>query len=302
MVKSRLADNKRFSRSVVYGLLSACVLSTAALTGCATLQSSAPAGSYGVPVTDRTIAQRILDQSIVNTAKTNINAMDPTLYKRSRIGVDSFYSQVLLTGEVPDEDTKKKVVQIVSAMPDVKEVYDKLTVGPQKGTSYTVHDGYISSKINAKIIANNAISSSQIKVVSDDGIVYVMGKLTPTQRGHLMNIVESTVGIKELVLLTELIDNNGVPIDESSVIQETQLEPPDRFYTTAPEPVAYPATQQAANTAVPQNNNAQTQGSVNNTQPTTNQQPITQGPSRPRSGEPYASPYIEMYKNQVPGW
>lgn len=308
MVRSGLF-NKFINRSAFSTVVSASVVSLAMLSGCTTMQTGKPAGSYGVAVTDRTVAQRILDKSIENTAKTNINAMDPTLHKRSRISVDSFYSTVLLTGEVPDEQTKKNVVSIVSSMPDVKQLYDKLNVGPQKGTSYTVHDGYISSKINTKILANDAISSSQVKVVTDDGVVYVLGKLTPTQRGHLVNIIESTVGIKELVLLTDLIDDNGVKIDESMVSQETNLEPPDNHYTVAPDTNAYPVQQGTVQSGSYSNTSNQlpvSQAPVNQT--SINQTPVTQAPSQGPSqrtrpqGEPYASPYVEMYKDQVPGW
>lgn len=289
MMTSWLLDTKSLSRALYCTILSAGVL-----TGCATIQTTAPASSYGVPVTDRTIAQRILDKSIENTAKTNINAMDPSLHRRSRIGVDSFYSEVLLTGEVPDEETKKNVVKIVTSMPDVKKVYDKLNIGPQKGTSYTVHDGYISSKINAKILANNVISTSQVQVVTDDGVVHVMGKLTPTQRGHLMNIVENTVGIKELVLLTELIDDNGATIDEENVTQETGLEPPDKRYYVEAQEAAYPVQPTAESNSQAQP--APTAAAQSDSQAVPNNQP----PAAPRG--PSDSAYIEMYKQEVPGW
>lgn len=311
ILRDESVSKTRLNQTVVCG-----VLGSAMLTGCATIQTTKPETSYGVPVTDRTIAQRILDKSIENTAKTNINAMDPTLYQRSRIGVDSFYSEVLLTGEVPDEQTKKQVMQIVTSMPDVKQAYDYLTVGPQKGTSYTVHDGYISSKVNAKILANNAISTSQVKVVTDDGIVYVMGKLTPTQRGHLMNIVERTVGIKELVLLTELIDDYGNKIDEDKITQEEGLEPPDKRYIIE-DSVAIPASQY--NTPVEPSGNQSNNSQSNTSQPSnvgnTSSQPNTAQSNNAQGstyqplvtgsdglGGPYASPYIEMYKQEVPGW
>lgn len=202
-------------------------LTTSLLMGCS-LRSQGPTATtgYGVPAADRTLAQRILDTSIHNTAMTNINAIDPTLHRRSRIGLDSFYSEVLLTGEVPDDKTKQQILTIVQSMPDIKKVHDGLTIGPQKGKSYTVHDGYITSKINSKIVANPALNASHLKVVTDDGVVYVLGKLTPTQRGHLLNVMESTVGIRRLELLTELVDINGMPVASDAISQEEGLAPP----------------------------------------------------------------------------
>lgn len=230
MAGSWLSGNKSMKRITL-----SVALSVGLLSGCVSLQAiKSPEESFGVAATDRTLAQRILDKSIENTAKVNISRISPTFSETSSVSVYSFYSTVLITGEVPDEEAKKQVEAVVSSMPDIKKLYNKLTVANIKGASYTVHDTYISSKVNAKILANNAIKGSQVKVVTDDGIVYVMGKLTPSQREHLINIVNSTVGIKELVLLTELIDNNGAIINEDDIIQETNLEPPAPRYIEQP--------------------------------------------------------------------
>lgn len=226
MASSWLSGNKSMKR-ITLGV----ALSLGLLSGCVSLQAiKSPEESFGVAATDRTLAQRILDKSIENTAKINISRISPTFSETSRVSVHSFYSTVLITGEVPDEEAKKQVEAIVSSMPDIKQLHNKLTVANIKGASYTVHDTYISSKVNAKILTNNAIKSSQVKVVTDDGIVYVIGKLTPAQREHLIAIINSTVGIKELVLLTDLIDSNGAVIEEEAIIQETNLEPPAPRY------------------------------------------------------------------------
>lgn len=290
MVSSWLFGSKIIQRTTV-----AVALSAGLLSGCASIQSfNSSDDSFGVAVTDRTLAQRILDKSIENTAKINISRIDPTLYQRSRISVDSFYSTVLVTGEVPDEQTKQQVETIVSSMPDVKQFYNKLTVGNQKGTSYTVHDAYISSKVNAKILANNALSSSQVKVVTDDGIVYILGKLTPAQRSHLINIINSTVGIKELVLLNQLIDDNGAVIDESSITQETGLEPPAPVYTEQPPAQAAPVDTQ--NYAPPAQVAPEYQA------PEIAPAAPTAEASTTQNSQVYPSPYIEMYKQDVSGW
>ncbi|WP_296403775.1 BON domain-containing protein [Psychrobacter sp.] len=230
MVSSWFSDHKSIKRSTVCAMLSVSLLS-----GCVSMQAiKSPNETFGVPATDRTLAQRILDKSIENTAIVNISRISPIFAEHSQVSVNSFYSTVLLTGEVPDEASKKQVEAIVASMPDVKKLYNKLQVANIRGASYTIHDAYLSSKINAKILANNAIKNSQVKVVTDDGITYVMGKLTPAQREHLINIINSTIGIKELVLLTDLIDNTGAIINEDAVIQEKNLEPPAPRYIEEP--------------------------------------------------------------------
>lgn len=326
MLSSWLSGNKQAINTTLCA-----VFSIGLLSSCVSIQSiKSPNETFGVAVTDRTLAQRILDQSIENTAVVNISRISPELSQQSRVTVDSFYSNVLITGEVPDEEAKKQVEAVVASMPDIDKLYNRLTIANVKGPSYTVHDGYITSKLNAKILANNAIKNSQVKVVTEDGVVYVMGKLTPAQREHLITIVNNTVGIKELVLLTDLIDNNGAIITEEDIIQEDNLEPPVARYsaesyqvaseveveeepntsqqqrtvpvTKAAESVAYQPSQSAASKTY--------NAPVTNSSPTTNSSTSSSivnsevAPTVPTQGSDttYASPYIEMYKKEVNGW
>ena len=56
-----------------------------------------------MPMTERTIPQRLLDRSIEHTVKINVYGLKEDLQQTSRMGIDSFNSEVLLTGEVPTE-------------------------------------------------------------------------------------------------------------------------------------------------------------------------------------------------------
>lgn len=284
-------------------MLSRCALLPAVIMGSMLLSSCAsltPVGSttaaegnvpayptgYGVPVTERTLSQRLLDRSIEHTASVNIKAIDPNLAANSRISIDSFYSQVLLTGEVPDEALKNQVVSIVRSMPDVRQVYDELKVAANRGYSSTLQDGYITSKVMAKILANQGIKSSQVKTVTDNGVVYIMGRMTPTQQSHVIDIANQTVGITELVLLTTLVDDNGAVLSEQDVMQEPNLGSADESGKRRSVLI----NQNAAPVASSLNNNAE---AVTTTTPTQS------APAATGNTGSSDSAYIDLYKNQV---
>ena len=206
-------------RAMIGAIISACLMST----GCATnYLTNSTEGTYGVPVTERTIPQRLLDRSIEHTVKVNIYGLQENLQQNSRISINSFYSEVLLTGEVPTEEMKVQIEKVISSMPDVRRVYNELNVSVTKGYSSTVHDGYISSKLLAKVTSSNAIKTSQIKVVTNDGVVYVMGRMTPAQQSLVIELANNTVGITELVLLTTLVSEQGAPISEADIMSESK--------------------------------------------------------------------------------
>ena len=72
------------------------------------------------------------------------------------------------------------------------------------------------------------MKASQIKAVTNDGVVYIMGRMTPTQQSHLIDIANNTVGITELVLLTTVVDDRGVKIGEDDIMYEENLANPTR--------------------------------------------------------------------------
>ena len=219
-------------RTAIFGssyrmTIGAVLLASVISTGCATnYLTNSTQGTYGVPMTERTIPQRLLDRSIEHTAKINVYGLKEDLQQTSRMSIDSFNSEVLLTGEVPSAAIKTEIENVVSSMPDVRRVYNELTVSASKGYSSTVHDGYITSKMLAKVATSNGVKASQIKVVSNNGVVYVMGRVTPTQQSHLIDIANDTVGVTELVLLTTVVDDRGVKIGEDDIMYEDNLANP----------------------------------------------------------------------------
>ena len=212
------------SRRTAIGVM---LITSIVTTGCTTnYLTNSTEGTYGVPMTERTIPQRLLDRSIEHTVKINVYGLQEDLQQTSRMGIDSFNSEVLLTGEVPTEAIKAEVEKVVSSMPDVRRVYNELNVSASKGYSSTVHDGYITSKLLAKVAASDGVKASQIKAVTNDGVVYIMGRMTPTQQSHLIDIANSTVGVTELVLLTTVVDDRGVKIGKDDIMSENNLVNP----------------------------------------------------------------------------
>jgi len=142
-----------------------------------------------------------------------------------------------------------------------------MEVSASKGYSSTVHDGYITSKLLAKIAASDGVSASQIKAVTNNGVVYIMGRMTPTQQSHLIDIANGTVGVTELVLLTTVVDDRGVKINNDDIMYESSLA----------NPAAAPAAQDTTiSTATP----------------------IVITEEEATTTQPSSSPYIDLYQNQ----
>ncbi len=266
-------------------MMTSLVMASLAITGCTTnYLTNSTNGTYGVPVTERTIPQRLLDRSIEHTAKINVYGLQQDLQQNSRMSIDSFNSEVLLSGEVPTEALKTQIEQVVKSMPDVRKVYNELNVSVARGYSSTVQDGYITSKLLAKVAASDGVKSSQLKAVTNNGVVYIMGRMTPTQQSNLIDIANDTAGITELVLFTTLVNDIGATISGEDIMTDPTLT--NNVNVTIPQATAVIRTPAPVST-----NSAIIEPAPDNAQPIN--APV-ETPTAPRS----SSPYIDLYQDQ----
>ncbi len=185
------------------------LLAISLLAGCSTLKMPQMPGlpklnangSFGVPASEVSIPKRMIDQGIEKTAKVNIYSKFPELINNSRIAVDSFNGTVLLTGEVPNQETKQKIQYLLSKMPDIRNLFNELKISRSHSMSYNVQDAYITSQLMAKVIAHPRLRIGRIKVVSETGVVYILGRLTQQEQQDIVKLANSTAPVLEVVFL-----------------------------------------------------------------------------------------------------
>lgn len=172
------------------------------LTACASNGTQ----SVGADAMGRTIPERISDSSIELTARRNLATIPGVSPNTVRIDIASFRREVLLTGEVPSEQIKIEVGRTIDSMRDVEKVFNYLTVvETPKSQSHTLHENYLRSKINTRLLTNRHLKSSQYKVIVRDRTAYVLGYLTSEQQGYILEAIQATPGMEAAVTLTTLV-------------------------------------------------------------------------------------------------
>lgn len=177
-------------------VLASIVCAVALLTACTTKNTS-QSGYYGVPAMYRTIPERISDEAIERTSYKNLPNISGVSDHNVRIAVDSFRREVILTGEVPSEQIRQDVANMIASINDVKKVHDHLIISATpKAQSHTLHENYLKSKIIAKIVSAGSIKSSQYKLVVRNNMAYLLGFLTAEQEQIILNAIQSTQGME----------------------------------------------------------------------------------------------------------
>jgi len=187
-------------------------LSLLALTLCLGISgcSSVVNASREAPIDDdrgtRTLGSKIDDSLIETKVAVNIAKASPDLDNNSHIVVTSFNGIVLLAGQTPRADLKQLAEQTASQVQKVKKVNNELQVIAPSSMLARSNDAWLTSKIKTEMLTDSAIPGSRIKVVTENGIVYLLGLLTQAEANRATNLVQGVGGVQKIVKLFEYID------------------------------------------------------------------------------------------------
>ncbi len=187
-------------------------LSLLALTLCLGLSgcSSVLTATRDEPINDdrgtRTLGSKIDDSLIETKVAFNVSKADPDLENGSHIVVTSYNGIVLLAGQTPREDLKAKAEQVAAAVQRVKKVNNELQVLDPSSVAARASDNWLTTKIKTQMLTDNAIPGSRIKVVTENGIVYLLGLVTRDEANRATNLVQGVGGVQKIVKLFEYID------------------------------------------------------------------------------------------------
>ncbi|USE34893.1 BON domain-containing protein [Endozoicomonas sp. SCSIO W0465] len=186
--------------------LSTCLLTglLTLLSGCAALVDSVNEEPVNIDNSKRTWGSWMDDQTIETVTAVNINKADPAL-RESRVKVISFNGIVLLIGQVPNEHMKRVAGQTAQNVEKVRQVYNELEIGPNADILAQSNDSWLTSKIKASMVTNEAVIADRIKINTEQGTVYLMGLITPGMAQEAVSIAANTYGVSRVVKVFEYI-------------------------------------------------------------------------------------------------
>ena len=117
----------------------------------------------------------------------------------------SFNRRVLVTGEVPTEEAKKKVEDAVRNIANVREVVNELKVGAISSIASRGNDALITSNVKARMVNNGKFSPNHVKVVTEANVVYLMGLVKQAEGEAAAEIARTTQGVSRVVKVFEYI-------------------------------------------------------------------------------------------------
>ena len=178
-----------------------CLAAAFWLAGCAPLVVGAGAASaLSVSEDRRSSGAQLDDQSIEWRASSRIGER---FGSKVHVNVTSYNRNVLLTGEVPDERVRGEVDNLVRGVPSVSGTTNELVVAEATSLGSRTTDSYITSKIKTRFLDAAQFNAMQVKVVTEAGVVYLMGIVTDKEANDAVEIARTTGGVRKVVKMFE---------------------------------------------------------------------------------------------------
>ncbi len=169
-----------------------------ALQGC--FFAGAAAGAAGVAIVyDHRKLERILeDQKITKTISDRLYE-NRNLHENSHIEVSCFNRVVLLTGEATTAELRQQADDIARSVPNVARVYNQVVIKGPTSSLTRASDSWITAKIKTEMLATKDLQSGSIKVVTENGTVYLMGIVSRDQADMAVEIARQVSGVQKVV-------------------------------------------------------------------------------------------------------
>ena len=172
------------------------------LSGC--IAAVVAGAAAGLVVYDkRSVAVIEKDTRIFHIIHTKI-VSDPR-FKNSHIEVISFNQMVLLLGQTPSASLSVVAEKIAESTPSVRRVYNQISISLPATLATQTKDSLITSQIRTYMLGKKGLESGSFRIVTEQGVVYLMGIVTPEQANVATQVARQIKGVKRVVRVFTLI-------------------------------------------------------------------------------------------------
>ncbi|WP_136248582.1 BON domain-containing protein [Halomonas borealis] len=175
------------------------------LSGCTAMTTATTPGTINENYSERTAGTKVEDESIESKIAHNLGSTDARLGD-ARIDVDSYNGVVLLTGQVPSQELQNMAERVAGEVRNVRRVHNQLSVAANLPASQRLADTWLTTRIRTALVANEAIDSSRLRIVTENDSVFLMGMVRRQEAERVVSAVRSVGGMQRIVKVFDYLD------------------------------------------------------------------------------------------------
>ncbi|UCC56756.1 MAG: BON domain-containing protein [Gammaproteobacteria bacterium] len=177
--------------------------------GCVPLVVGGAAATGGAVAYSRRSAGTFIDDESIEL-KTRLAILEEQdLNSQIHINIISYNGIVLMVGQAPTEELRTRAENIVSRTPKVRMVHNEMSIAAPSAFMTRSSDTVITGKVKTSILGvtgDNDNDGLRTKVVTENGVVYLMGLLSHAEADAVTNAARKVGGVQKVVKLFEYTD------------------------------------------------------------------------------------------------
>lgn len=173
----------------VVALLQGCVAAAVVGGGALATKVAMDPRTTGTQIDDQTLELRVADAL----------RKDKQLNEQAHISAVVYNGRALLVGEAPSADLKEVAVNLARGVKDVADVYDEIQIGEKVSFMQASKDTWITTEVKSKLFVNGNVKATDVKVVTENGVVYLIGKVTQSQAAAAVDVARQVNGVRKVV-------------------------------------------------------------------------------------------------------
>ncbi len=155
----------------------------------------------------RSFGNKIDDQFIApDVARAIKDAHIDLSTTTSRIMVTSYNGIVLVAGQTPRAELKELADKAAKSVPSAKKIYNELQIATPTSGMVRSNDSLLTANIKTRMISYNDVPASKVKVVTENGVVYLLGIISRAEASRATAVAQEVNGVQKIVRLFEYVD------------------------------------------------------------------------------------------------
>lgn len=172
------------------------------LQGCAGV-AIAGGATAGAMANDRRTSGAFIDDELIEWKVFDVLNADEQIRQQAHLNATSFNGIVLLTGEIPDEAMRARIGELIRGVDGVRQLHDETSIATPSSLMSRTGDTWITSKVKTALVTNDSQMGARTKVVTEKGVVYLMGIVSPQEAEKLTDIARRVDGVQKVVKVFE---------------------------------------------------------------------------------------------------
>jgi len=164
------------------------------------------AAAGGAIIYDHRSPKGIVEDRDVTFQTQNRLSSDKELHAQAHISIATFNHIALLVGQAPDKELRNRAESIAKSNSNIKMLYNEVTIEQPISNSARANDSWITTKVKTTLLTSPNLNSASLKIITENGVVYLMGLTTHTQAQIATDKTRTVAGVQKIVKLFEYIN------------------------------------------------------------------------------------------------